>query len=63
MDASNKKNILKLASSESDREKVRMILNESNPGMNLEVPDPYYGGDQGFENVYQMLNNACQVNC
>ena len=24
-----------------------------------EVPDPYYGGDDGFDNVYQMLTRAC----
>ena len=26
-----------------------------------EVPDPYYGGDDGFENVYQMIDSACEV--
>lgn len=61
MDKSNKKNILKLADSDSDRNKVRLILNESNPGLNLDIPDPYYGGDQGFENVYKMLDEACQT--
>ncbi len=25
----------------------------------LEVPDPYYGGDKGFENVYQMVERTC----
>jgi protein-tyrosine phosphatase len=36
-----------------------MILNESYPSEDKEVPDPYYGGALGFENVYQMLENAC----
>ena len=27
----------------------------------LEVPDPYYGGAKGFENVYTMLDNACKI--
>ena len=61
MDISNKNNILKLADTSSDKEKVKLILNESNPGKNLEVPDPYYGGDQGFENVYKMLDLACDA--
>jgi protein-tyrosine phosphatase len=26
----------------------------------LEVPDPYYGGDSGFEAMYQMLDAACR---
>jgi protein-tyrosine phosphatase len=58
MDRSNFDNILSLAASEADKAKVKLILNESNPGSDLEVPDPYYGGDQGFVDVYNMLNLA-----
>lgn len=58
MDQSNYRNILSLASTDEDRSKVRLILNESNPESNLEVPDPYYGGDQGFVDVYKMLDIA-----
>ena len=35
-----------------------MILEESHPNMNLSVPDPYYGGEDGFEDVYNLLNDA-----
>lgn len=59
MDESNKKNILKLADSEADKNKVEMFLNYSYPNQNISVPDPYYGGEQGFEDVYQLLNEAC----
>jgi protein-tyrosine phosphatase len=59
MDASNYQNVLKLARNKDDRSKVKMILNESYPSEDKEVPDPYYGGALGFENVYQMLENAC----
>jgi len=59
MDSSNYKNVIALASSENERKKVALILNEITPDLNNEVPDPYYGGDQGFENVYQMLEKAC----
>lgn len=58
MDKSNYSNIVALATSDSDRAKVKLILNESNPGSDLEVPDPYYGGDQGFVDVYNMLDLA-----
>ena len=58
MDKSNYSNIIALASSDSDKAKVKLILNESNPGSDLEVPDPYYGGDQGFLDVYNMLDLA-----
>jgi protein-tyrosine phosphatase len=39
--------------------KVLMILNELYPNQNLEVPDPYYGDIKGFEDVYQLLDEAC----
>ncbi len=61
MDASNYQNVLRQARNEADKSKVRMILNEAFPGEDMEVPDPYYGGDQGFEDVYKMLDNACEV--
>lgn len=58
MDASNYQNILKLATSDDERQKVRMILNEAHPNENRQVPDPYYGGADGFLNVYNMLDEA-----
>ncbi len=61
MDQSNYNNILDMARNNEDESKVKMILNESNPNLNLNVPDPYYGGDQGFENVFNMLDEACDV--
>jgi len=59
MDNSNKESVLQLAQSNSDKEKVHLILDELFPSENVDVPDPYYGGDQGFENVYQILDKAC----
>ncbi len=61
MDSSNYNNILKLSSSEADSAKVKLILNDSHPGKNLNVPDPYYGGDQGFIDVYNLLDEATDV--
>tara|TARA_R110002072_G_scaffold18981_3_gene70231 strand:- start:809 stop:1273 length:465 start_codon:yes stop_codon:yes gene_type:complete len=61
MDESNLENVLALARTDEDKAKVDLILNESHPHKNLEVPDPYYGGDMGFENVYKMLDEATDV--
>ncbi len=61
MDESNCQHILRLARSDEDKSKVYLILNELHPNKNQSVPDPYYGGVQGFENVYNMLNDACDV--
>ncbi|OBQ56524.1 low molecular weight phosphotyrosine protein phosphatase [Tamlana sp. s12] len=60
MDASNYQNAIKLARNEDDRKKVKYILNEVYPNQNFDVPDPYYGGDEGFQNVYNMLEEACE---
>lgn len=54
MDASNYNDILSLSRNKTDKSKVHFILeNQKN------VPDPYYGGDNGFKNVFDMLNKAC----
>ena len=60
MDNSNYRDVLKLANSDSEKKKVKLILYEIFPGENVDVPDPYYGGSQGFENVFQMLDDACE---
>ena len=59
MDVSNFNNIIHLARNEEDRRKVKMILNEIYPNQNMSVPDPYYGGEDGFKEVYDMLDAAC----
>ncbi|NOR86730.1 MAG: low molecular weight phosphotyrosine protein phosphatase [Bacteroidales bacterium] len=60
MDESNYQNILKLARNKEDQNKVEMIMNKAYPGENIPVPDPYYGGAQGFEDTFQMLDLACE---
>ncbi|MFP2994501.1 low molecular weight protein-tyrosine-phosphatase [Spongiivirga sp. MCCC 1A20706] len=61
MDQSNFQNVLKLARTTTHQSKVKLILNESFPGKNMEVPDPYYDGDKGFDRVYNMLDHACTI--
>jgi protein-tyrosine phosphatase len=61
MDKSNRSNVLALARTQADADKVELILNLSHPGKDLEVPDPYYGGDEGFIEVYELLDEATDV--
>ena len=61
MDESNYNNVISLAKNQEDIDKVKMILNEIYPNQNYSVPDPYYGGNDGFENVYKMLDEACSI--
>lgn len=58
MDSSNYNNIIALARDENDAAKVSLILNELYPGENHAVPDPYFGGEQGFIDVFNMLDKA-----
>jgi protein-tyrosine phosphatase len=59
MDNSNYKDILALAPNNKAKEKVRIIMNEVFEDENVDVPDPYYGLEDGFEDVYAMLDEAC----
>ncbi|MDO5970209.1 low molecular weight protein-tyrosine-phosphatase [Flavivirga aquimarina] len=61
MDESNYRNVISLARNDEDNAKVKFILNEIYPNQNYDVPDPYYGGDEGFENIYKMLDEACDM--
>lgn len=61
MDASNYQNVIRLARSEEDKNRVEFILNEITPNENAEVPDPYYGGESGFQHVYDLLDEATSI--
>ncbi len=62
MDRENLMDVLAIAPDETAREKVK-LLREFDPQAvaagDLDVPDPYYGGDAGFENVLELVTRAC----
>jgi protein-tyrosine phosphatase len=61
MDRENVRDLLALAPDEAGAAKVR-LLREFDPagGDDLDVPDPYYGGAQGFERVLDLVTAACR---
>ncbi|MDR7210778.1 low molecular weight protein-tyrosine-phosphatase [Flavobacterium piscis] len=61
MDNSNYGNVIDLAQNQEHRNKVHLILNELFPGENVDVPDPYFGMTNGFETVYQMLDEVTDI--
>ncbi len=61
MDNSNYDNVIALAENTEQIAKVQLILNELFPKENVDVPDPYFGLPNGFNIVYQMLDDACEV--
>jgi len=58
MDRSNYQNVVALVKNEEERAKVKMVLNYSFPESNMDVPDPWYGSEPGYEEVFQLLNQA-----
>lgn len=61
MDNSNFRDVQSLARTEEDKAKVKLILNELFPNENVDVPDPYFGISNGFDNVYKILDETCNV--
>jgi protein-tyrosine phosphatase len=61
MDISNYRDVVRLADYQEQTKKVQLILNELFPDENVDVPDPYYGVEHGFEAVYKMLDETCDV--
>ncbi len=61
MDSENHKNIKDLDRKDRFSEKIKMMREfDPQPG-NGEVPDPYYGGPEGFENVFNVLARSCET--
>jgi len=58
MDAANHRELIKQG---TPNDKVR-LMRSFDPTLtgNHDVPDPYYGGDDGFDKVYEMLMRACE---
>ncbi len=61
MDNSNYDDVITLAKNQEQKDKVQLILNELFPSENVDIPDPYYGKPNGFDSVYEMLDQVSDV--
>lgn len=61
MDRNNLKDVSAMAKNEGQRQKISLILDVLHDNNNTEVPDPYWGNQQDFEDVFQLLNKACDI--
>jgi protein-tyrosine phosphatase len=61
MDKSNYDDVIELAKNSEQKNKVQIILNELYPNENVDVPDPYFGMPNGFDIVYNMLDEVCDI--
>ncbi|QPJ64934.1 MAG: low molecular weight phosphotyrosine protein phosphatase [Candidatus Nitrohelix vancouverensis] len=60
MDESNMLALKQIFPSSADPKKLRMFRSfDPQHNGDLNVPDPYYGGDAGFENVFDIVNRTC----
>jgi protein-tyrosine phosphatase len=61
MDSVNFQDVKSMSSSPDQLLKVDYILNVTHPGSNKAVPDPYYGGKDGFARTFQLLDSATEL--
>ena len=61
MDRSNRDDLVRLARDQRDRTKVRLLRSfDPDAPKDADVPDPYYGGPRGFEDVFDICERACR---
>jgi len=61
MDTGHFNNVMKLARNAADRARVDYMLNVISPGQNLGVMDPWYHDQEAFEEVFLLLDQACEM--
>jgi protein-tyrosine phosphatase len=61
MDNTNYQDVIQLSENKTHIEKVQLILDELFPNQNVDVPDPYFGLPNGFEIVFNMLDETCDL--
>lgn len=59
MDRSNHQNIMRLKNASKHISKIK-LMREFDPAQGDEVPDPYYGGEQGFQEVFEILDRSVE---
>lgn len=63
MDEGNMRMVRRMARSEADMTKVDYIMNAVYPGKDFCVADPYYSGERSFQQVFDQLDEACEIIC
>jgi protein-tyrosine phosphatase len=61
MDSYNYINIKHMSKELWNEKKVDLLMNELHPGKNINVPDPWYGEEPGYHEVFKMISDACDA--
>lgn len=51
----------RIAGKKFDESKAVLLMEELYPGKNMDVPDPWYGPEPGYHEVYDLINKACEA--
>ena len=61
MDRANRDELLRMARTPAERAKVRLLRSfDPSAPPDADVPDPYYGGPRGFDEVFDICERACR---
>jgi protein-tyrosine phosphatase len=52
--------IKRISKEKFDNKKIDLLLNEIYPGENRDVPDPWYGAEDGYHKVFDLIDRACE---
>lgn len=61
MDSQNYQDVEHISRDSWNKDKVELLLNESHPGKNINVPDPWFGTEEGYHKVFAMIDEACRI--
>ncbi len=61
MDSSNYNDVRRISAGLWNDNKTDLLLNELYPGQNRNVPDPWYGEEDGYHKVFDMIDKACEA--
>lgn len=60
MDTSNYADVKKISGENWNSNKTKLLLNELYAGEDKNVPDPWYGTEENYHTVYQLIEKACE---
>ena len=61
MDTENYLEAKRIFGKGADLSKMQLLMNEVSEAKNVEVPDPWFGGEDGYKKVYEMIETACDA--
>jgi len=61
MDQENYDQLVQMVGHGNEIDKIKLLLDYLKPGERLSVPDPYWGGIEGFNRVFKLIEEACSA--